>query len=274
MTTEGTDISRYDSTSPADTSAVDEQRAQFVILNIEDPGCANKAHRAHEIGKLWALYSWLYPGRGAESAHRLQAMVDLLVLDGLPVPPKGGFLDFEENGVSAADLTAGRLAAATLPTPIGPYTYLYLLRSEPGLFEEWWKWSGRWIAYYPGANDGSYPADQIGDAEAWGAMLWQFSSSNGTRDRDVVVDETEWAAWGTPGQTVPAPIDWDGILKIARRRRDNMAVVQDSRGIYLLTGGKLLPFADADDASDFIRHLGQGGAIEVSDGQIDVWKAA
>lgn len=194
--TRGFDLSRYDDAGPDGSDAVADPWADFVILNIEDPRCVRKVERAVSIRKPWALYSWLYAGAGAASVHRLQAFVDLLVLSGLPVPPKGGFVDFEANGVSTGDAAAARSVVPTIATPCGFYTYLYLLNSLPGLADEWARWGGRWIAYYPWGDD-RYPAGEIGSAQFMQSMLWQFTSSGGSRDRNVVVDEAAWAAWGT-----------------------------------------------------------------------------
>jgi len=203
MNDEGVDLSRYDSAYTTDTSALDDPRVRFAILNIDDPGCSAKAARADELGIPWALYSWLYAGNGPESVTRLEAMADLLELDGIGRPPKGGFVDFEANGVSAGDLRHARETPCR--DPLGAYTYLYLLTTLPGLADEWWAWSGRWIAYYPGDNGGGYPAGRDGDARAWGSMLWQFTSSDGTRDRDVIIDPAAWAEWGTPTAPPPDP---------------------------------------------------------------------
>lgn len=195
------DLSRYDSANIYDVSAVNDPDARDIIVNVEDPGCENKVAEAQRLGKGRGLYSWLYPGDGAGSAVRGQQMADRLARGGVALT-KGVAIDYEQNGVSPNDATAARVRASQLPQPFHLYTYLYLLNSQPGLAAEWWQWMGRWIAYYPGNNDGSLPGWAIGDAQAWGAMLWQYTSTNGQRDRSTPVSDA-WHTWG--GGAAPAP---------------------------------------------------------------------
>lgn len=196
---DGVDLSRYDSPGGVDdTSACDDPRAQFGLLNVEDPGFANKVARMVDIGKPWGPYSWLYGERGGEECiDRMLRAVDS-VSGRYGLPGRGGWADYEANGVQPVHATQARVRAQTSPFPVGLYTYLYLLNSQPGLAAEWWQWVLRWIAYYPGDNSGAFPSAQIGDAQAWGSVLWQYASSNGTRDRDWVVDDALWATLGTP----------------------------------------------------------------------------
>lgn len=212
--TEGPDLSRYDSAYQDDTSAVDDPRAQFVILNCDDPGVAAKAHRAVQLRKPWALYTWLYAGHGADSVTRGQAVADLLELDGLTQPPLGVFVDYEDNGVSVADAWAAFNARSAVKTRLGFYTYLYLLTSQDGLMAVWLAFEGRWLAYYPDPNDGNQKPWAAGDAQQNQSMLWQFSSTDGTRDRNVVVDAVAWARWGhsTPTPVPPAPAPPGGVM--------------------------------------------------------------
>lgn len=206
---DGADLSRYDSAYRDDTSAVDDPRVTFVILNCDDPGVAAKAHRAVALNKPWGLYTWLYAGRGGQSVTRGQAVADLLELDGLSQPPLGIWIDYEDNGVTPGDAWEALGNKSVVKTRLGFYTYLYQLNGQAGLRDVWNAFQpGTWLAYYPGANDGSYPGWAISDAQQNAAMLWQYTSSNGTRDRDSVVDEAAWSRWAnttTPVPPAPAP---------------------------------------------------------------------
>src|SRR5262245_8326817 len=42
----------------------------LVILNVEDPGFAEKARHAHELGIVWDIYKWIYPPGATDSAGR------------------------------------------------------------------------------------------------------------------------------------------------------------------------------------------------------------
>lgn len=243
---DGVDLSRYDSAWQDDTSAVDEPRATFVILNCDDPGVGSKAHRAHDIGKLWGLYTWLYAGRGADSVTRGQAVADLLELDGLPQPPLGIWIDYEDNGVSVGDVWAALGVRGVVKTRLGFYTYLYLLNSQDGLRAAWAAFEGRWLAYYP-TGDENYPAWAIGDAQANEALLWQYTSSGGTRDRDAVVDEAAWGRWAQTSVPTPAPVhqedddDMASIRLFKQGGHDFGVWVEGDKLVYRSIGGFGVP---------------------------------
>lgn len=167
-------------------------------LNARDPDFVSKAHAAHDLGKPWGPYSWVDPGDGAGASQRAKDAADAV---GLGVPPLGYALDYEEAGVTQTDLVNALDRAESLGTfdRTWVYTYLYIIGSISGVLR------GRslWLAYYPGNNSGAYPEGQDGPAKEWGAILWQYTSSNGTRDLSRVVDDAAWSAW-IGGQT-PAP---------------------------------------------------------------------
>lgn len=191
------DISRYDGGPDALTA----DRCDEAIFNVEDPQVLEKVRRwSGELDKPWHLYGWEYPGGGSSAIPLIHDTADRL-----DMTPKAGWVDYEQNGVTADDGWAAHAAADELGFPCGFYTYLYLLNSQAGLRDVWRAFNLRWIAYYPGTNDGSYPAAAIDDAQQWGSVLWQYTSSNGTRDRNVVVDEARWATLGAAPAPPPAP---------------------------------------------------------------------
>lgn len=182
------DLSRYDDLTDVD------QYPDGVILNVEDPGFGAKRDRAITKGIPWGTYSWVYPGDGVGAVQRAHDV---------GTGPLGAWLDYEQGGVSPADLQAALAHADGLGFKIGVYTYLYILPSVVGLLGD----HPLWLAYYPGANDGTYQAWYSNDARAHGALLHQFTSSNGTRDLSVVLDEARWSAWTGSVPTLPEDDD-------------------------------------------------------------------
>lgn len=184
MPIHGVDVSRYQG-----LEALEGQ--SFVIVNVEDPTLADKVAHAKQLGIPWGLYTWVYPGNGradmARAADRAAALGD---------PPLGYWLDYEEAGVAPGDLSAALDHADErgILGRTGVYTYLYQIASVADALR------GRplWLAYYPGNNDGSFPARQDGDARTWGAVLWQYTSGANAPvglDRNVVIDETWYSQW-------------------------------------------------------------------------------
>lgn len=180
------DLSRYDPLEAVDLY-------DGVILNVEDPGFAAKRDRAIEKNIPWGTYIWVYPGQGANAGQKAHD---------IPTGSLGAWLDFEQAGATAADLRAALARADQLGTKIGVYTYLYILNgvsSEIGNHP-------LWLAYYPGYNDGSYQDWYSNDAKNAGALLHQYTSSNGTRDLSRVLDDTRWNNWvGDAPASTPAP---------------------------------------------------------------------
>jgi hypothetical protein len=183
---QGVDISRYQGAEAMDGWG-------FVIVNVEDPGFGAKIDRAKSLGIPWGPYTWIYPGNGRRDMER---SVQRCAPHG--DPPMGHWLDYEQAGVSQGDIDAALQRARELGVldRVGIYTYLYLIRNVD--------LRGRplWLAYYPGSNDGTYLANRDGDARAWRAVMWQYSSGQNL-DRNVVIDEAWYQAWvgGAPSTT-------------------------------------------------------------------------
>lgn len=182
------DLSKYDPDDVADDYA-------GVILNVEDPNLRHKAQIAHDAGVPILVYSWVYPNDAGHSATRAEAAVELLAADGIHATGFA-FHDYEQNGVTVADLEAGLNLADQKGLATGTYTYLSLLNEQPGLADLVRRTQAThplWIAYYP-SSDGHYAASMSDTAHLWGAVLHQFTSTNGTRDLSVVLDEGWWTS--------------------------------------------------------------------------------
>jgi hypothetical protein len=177
------DLSRYDPVEAVDGFP------DGVILNVEDPGFADKRSRAVGNGIPWGTYSWVYPGQGAAAAQRAYDA---------GVGPLGTWLDYEQDGVTPTDLEQALAKADELGLHLGVYTYLATLPSVASLLGK----HPLWLAYYPMANDGTYLPGYSDSARQAGALLHQFTSSNGFRDLSVVLDPARWATWTG---TAPAP---------------------------------------------------------------------
>lgn len=177
------DQSRYDG-----TTLVDNADAYWV--NCQDPQFAGKCRESIDLGKPWGPYGWVDPGDGGGSMQRL---ADSIGANGLPLPPMGYALDYEEAGVAQVDLVNALDRAEDLHVfdRTMVYTYLYIIGSISGVLR------GRplWLAYYP-AGDSSYADGYSDTARNWGALLHQFTSGwNGRGDMSVVVDDAAWTAW-------------------------------------------------------------------------------
>lgn len=216
LITTGFDLSRYDDEGPDGSDAVADPFAKFIIINAEDPRGGNKAHRAVDLGKPWTIYPWVYPG---ESGN---AIVDraLRAADrwGAGRPTLGDFwADYEQGGVAPWQLAQARERRDRDGLIGGVYTYLYVLNGQGGMAQEWFAWDLRWIAYYPGGNTGARVDWAVGDAQRWDALWWQYTSSNGTRDRNIVVnDEEKHARLINPTAPAPAP---------PKPKRNNMELI-------------------------------------------------
>lgn len=185
MAIHGVDVSRYQDLE-------DINGWSFAIINVEDPGLATKIAYCRALGIPWGLYTWIYPGRGRSDMNR--ALVKGVQFG---EPPLGYWLDYEQAGVTPADLDAALDTAAEQGAlaRTGVYTYLHMIAGVAEHLRD----RPLWIAYYPGANDGTYPSGQGGNAQAWGAVLWQYSSG-GNLDRNVVIDEAWYRSFVSGGE--------------------------------------------------------------------------
>lgn len=177
------DLSRYDPLEAVDLY-------DGVILNVEDPGFGAKRDRAIQKNIPWGTYIWVYPGQGAAAGQKAHD---------IPSGSLGAWLDFEQSGATADDLSAALNRADELGVKIGVYTYLYILNSIADRVGT----HPLWLAYYPGANDGTYQSSYSDSARQRGALIHQYTSSNGTRDLSRVLDDARWAQW--TGETTPNP---------------------------------------------------------------------
>lgn len=236
MTIIGADLSRYDDNSAADDYA-------FVILNVEDPGMADKAELAHAAGVPVWLYSWVYPGDNGYSITRAYAAEDLLAFRGVPVAGHLSWLDHEEAGVTPQDLR--NAAARRVPGRLtGVYSYLAMLNQYGGPNGELAQvirdnFDALWIAYYPEGNDGHYPASSDGPAREYGAKVWQFTSTNGSRDLNVILDE-EWYAsiiGGTgasePEASTKEPEGGDNMLFVTNKDGKTAVFIRQGRELWV-----------------------------------------
>lgn len=183
----GYDLSRYDS--------LEDVKPSFVILNVEDPGFGEKAHRAVDLGIALGVYLWIYPG----ARPAVSWMHDRTLGLGLGEPPVGYWADYEEAGVTANQLVDWFAQCDALPIKAGYYSGPTIVDHGPFLTRAWWCAAHPW-------GDGRYP----GVDALWASsrprpmQLWQFTSTFGTLDQDSVEDEPWWATW-VGASPAPAP---------------------------------------------------------------------
>ncbi len=182
----GFDLSRYD--------GLEDVRPEFVILNVEDPGFGDKVARAVVLGIPWGVYLWIYPG----VLPAVGWMLDRTRAQGHGEPPVGYWADYEEAGVSPDQVSNWFARCDAAGVKAGYYSGPSAVDHGPFLARAWWN------AVYPNGNDGSYPGvDALWPSSKPRPMnLWQFTSTNGTLDQDVVIDEVWWPNWAG---AAPAP---------------------------------------------------------------------
>ncbi len=232
----GVDVSRYQSVAAI-------HGWDFVIVNVEDPTLGAKIEYARALNIPWGFYTWLYPGNGAGDMTRaVQAAARI------GDPPLGYWLDYEQDGVSQRDIDSALAVARAhgVEARTGIYTYLYIvdsidLRGRP-----------LWLAYYPGNNDGSFPAWASGDARARGAVLWQYTSGANAPvglDENVVID----AAWYQQFVGAPAPspnhVSEDSMIYL--NELGGCAHFQGNVKVRDFTGPGTAPFGVPADAVEY-----------------------
>lgn len=181
----GYDLSRYDGLEAVDSAA-------FVIVNVDDPGLGDKIGRAVAQAKPWGGYKWIYPGASGwnaatECAAKLRAFGEA---------PLGSWADYEDNGVDQGQLVDWFRGLDSVSARGGYYTNDWRVDHGALIAAVGTRWY--WTAGYPGANDGTFPGwDALRTSRP--AQLWQFTSTNGTRDQNAVVDSAWYESLGGSG---------------------------------------------------------------------------
>lgn len=191
----------------------------FVILRADNGARADNwisynLPIVKESGVPWGVYLYLLPqfDVAGQVARMLHTVPDS--------PPLGYWIDYEQAGLTSSHLQAGFTALDAAGKPSGYYSND--LPELGGFGNRPW-----WAAAYPGRNDGTYPGPKKFSRPA---QLWQFSSTNGTQDVSVVVDE-QWFA----GVHTPAPP--------ARKHGGSMyfgTIVTDRTHAYAIEGDTLV----------------------------------
>lgn len=220
----GTDISDYQ----PDEALVGRD---FVIINVQARSLLAKVELAHSLGLRWSLYSWVYPNDNGHALTRANGALELLAFHGLtPSFPVQAWFDQEEAGTTAQDLERNLYNAVAQGIAHGVYTYLYYLPNVRWVIDAYQ--SPLWLAYYPGNNDGSYWPEMSDTARQQGAVMHQFTSTNGTLDVNVVLDE----AWYHAGVTPPGPSPGPAPAPSPKPKDEDM-LVGDSDGTAYVPNG-------------------------------------
>jgi hypothetical protein len=175
-------------------------RPAFVILNMEDPDYGGKRQVAIGDGIPDAGYLWINPNEnGASHVERALRLADKHG----GMPPEGIYLDYEQGGVGPwqLDQCLAAIDSRGLLGQFGLYTYLYIIATVAA---QWAAFIKKWLAYYPGSNNGALDMGRSGDAVRWGAHIWQFTSTGGTLDQNVIIM--------TPPGAPESTVDWDAIV--------------------------------------------------------------
>ena len=128
-------------------------------------------------------------------------------------PPLGVWWDYEDHGVAQWQLTDAFRGTDAAGIWSGYYSNAGTVDHSEFLDREWW------LAAYPGDNDGSFPGlERMRPPRD--VTIWQFSSTNGRLDVNVIVDEA-WYATVTGGQPAPGPVPQKGRSVIYDETRDD-----------------------------------------------------
>lgn len=203
----GTDTSKYQRDGTYDPGA-------FEIVNAEDPTMPTKVQREALNGRPAGLYVWVYPGEpGHSMVNRAQAA---LARAGAPCE-LGVWWDYEDRGVAQWQLADVFQAADAVGLWSGYYSNAGTVDHGPLMNRAWW------LAAYPGANDGSFPG--LGQMRAPRPVnIWQYSSSQGSLDRNVIVDDG-WYSQKIGADMALSPED---LATLAQWHQDDRKVIIDA----------------------------------------------
>lgn len=272
----GVDISKFQPASAMDSS-------DFVILNVEDPGFAEKARHANGLGIPWDIYKWIYPpgatdeggrpipdaGNGAASFAIAKDLVDRA---NVPGREPGYWADYEHGGVTANQVREWFAAADAAHVKVGWYTYLDILNAEGNHAPE----RPLWLAYYPDPNDGSFQPSMSDTARACRARIHQFTSTNDTLDVNIVLDTAWWDQWtgGDDGRSRTILEDDEMIVAIVDRSR-RCKFRGESCRFYAVSGGVIVHvFFDEPNRFGIPREIvGDVVIAPISEGDLEVLRA-
>ncbi len=235
----------------------------FVILNVEDPGFAEKARRAHELGILWDIYKWIYPpgatdpdGRpirdAGNAALSFEIAKDLVDRTNIPGREPAYWADYEQAGVTAHQVRDWFAAADAARVKVGWYTYLNTLDTEGNHAPD----RPLWLAYYPDPNDGSYQPSMSDTAHARSAKIHQFTSTSGTLDVNIVLDTTWWDRWAGDdddrrGQRRPRTIVEDDEMIVAIPDQSKRCSFRGSPSRFYAVSGGVIVHVFFDEPNQF-----------------------
>ncbi len=175
----GTDTSAYQAVGSYAPGA-------FEIINALDPTLPQKVSSE----RPWGVYSWVFPGEdGAYTAARAFAAVNRAG----SAPPLGLWWDYEDNGVVQSQLDQAFAASDREGFWSGYYSNEWRVDHSTLLTRPFW------LAAYPDPNDGVW-RDGYSANSRRPVNIWQWTSSNGTLDQNVIIDEAWYQSIGAPTQ--------------------------------------------------------------------------
>jgi hypothetical protein len=253
--------------------------SDFVILNVEDPGFADKARHARDLGIPWDIYKWIYPpgatdnqgrprrdaGNGGASFAIAKALVDQL---NLPGRAPGYWGDYEEQGVLAGQVREWFAAADAAGVKAGWYTGLNVLDTEGNHAPD----RPLWLAYYPGNDDGSYQSSMSDDARVRGARIHQFSSTHNTLDINVVLDTSWWDRWSKDDEHRTRTIVEDDEMIVAIPDRAARCKFRNTTSRFYAISGGMIVHMFADEPNQFglpEEIVGDVWIVPISSGDLD-----
>lgn len=188
--TQGTDTSSYQPLGTYDPG-------QFEIINVRDSSLPAKVDRNVAEGRPWGVYSWI--DTGEDGRYTCDRALQAIARAGHGNPPLLTWWDYEEAGVVDSQLQQAFAHADEAGIVSGYYANPF--RATDALF-----WNRPyWLAQYPWPNDGSFPGWNRMALTGNPVKIWQFSSTNGTLDVNMIADEVWYASLFSAAPPTPTP---------------------------------------------------------------------
>jgi hypothetical protein len=250
---------------------------------VEDPGFAQKARRAHELGIPWDVYKWIYPPGATDSIGRpipdagngatsFAIAKDLVDQANVPGREPGYWGDYEQAGVTANQVREWFGAAVAADVKVGWYTYLHILHAEGNHAPD----RPLWLAYYPDPNDGRYLPSMSDTARVRRASIHQFTSTNDTLDVNIVLDTEWWDDWTGETKRRPRTIVEDDEMIVAVPDPSKRCAFRGERCRFYAVSGGVVVHVFFDEPNQFgipNEIVGDVFIAPISRGDLDVLRA-
>ncbi len=236
MTTFGVDTSLYQPLGSYDPGS-------FEIINALDPTLPQKVARNQAEGRPWGIYSWVFPGENG--SYAVGRAIAALGKTGAAAAPLGFWWDYEDNGVVQSQLDQAFATSDAEGYYSGYYGNDYRFDHSTLLNRPYW------MAAYPNPNDGVWQGWTPSASRP--VQIWQWTSTNGTLDQNVVIDEA-WYLSLAGGAPVPPETIKECDMYVGWGTDDKGVMFTDKIDGGITTvpfGGTISPYGFYQDGYDY-----------------------